>query len=142
VHLRKEMKLTSDQGAITISGGADLSAYAGLGELLEEHLISHHLPRALEIYRSGGSVTFGPLVVSKRGLSTQIESQRGLCGGTKVLSWKKFGGLRLSNATLQITRKPANRVWLGFSLQDIPNVALLLTFLHALVEERQQDLPR
>jgi hypothetical protein len=115
------------QGSIQrISGVVDLSAYAGLGALIEEQLVSHRLPALLDAYRSGVGVPFGSLVFSKHGVTD----------GAKVLLWSELADIHISQKALQITRKPAGLDWLYLSLLDMPNLALLLAFLAAIRRAR------
>jgi hypothetical protein len=107
---------------LMISGSVDLSAYAGLGAVIEEQLVSHRLPALLDTYRSGGSVPFGSLVFSEHGVTD----------GAKVLLWSELADIHLSEKALQITGKPTELDRFYLSLLDMPNVALLAAFLAAI----------
>jgi len=111
------------EGFIIYSAYANLSAYAGLGELLEKHL-NHQLPLLLAAYQSGAGVPFGSLVFSQHGLTV----------GTRVFLWSEIAALEISESetALQITRKPTGLEWLYYPLLDFPNVALLLAFLKSI----------
>lgn len=107
---------------IQLTGKVDLSAYAGLGDLLEDQVVSQHLPRVLDAYRSGASIVFGPLRVSQQSMSV----------GTKRLLWDKLAHIYASADAIRITKKPKDRVRFDLPLPAVPNAALLLTFLHTL----------
>lgn len=106
-------------GVPWITSRVDLSAYAGLGELLEAQLVSHRLPGVLEAYQGDSGVAFGSLVASRQGITD----------GTRMLLWQEISGIGLSLTALQIAKQPAGLVCFEFSLLDLPNVALLEAFL-------------
>jgi hypothetical protein len=107
---------------LTISGSLTLSAFTGLGTLIEKQLVRHRLPALLDAYRSGVCIPFGNLVFSKQGITD----------GAKVLLWSELASRHISQNALQITRKPTELDWFYLSLLDLPNVALLLAFLAAI----------
>lgn len=119
-------------GVIQIIGKVDLSAYARLGELIEDQVVSQHLPRVLDAYQSGVSITFGPLTVS----------QQGMGDGANMLPWDELAAVRVSAGAIQITQKSEGQVWFDLPLPVVPNAALLLTFLHTLRRGETEELAR
>ena len=117
-----QVEFSWDGSILTISGSLDLSAYSGLGTLIEKRMVRQRLPGLLDAYRSGVGVPFGNLVFSKHGVTD----------GAKVLLWSELANIHISQKALQITKKPTELDWFYLSLQDMPNVALLRVFLAAI----------
>jgi hypothetical protein len=110
----------SNYGGFTeISGQVDLSAYAGLGDLIEEQMVSRQMPRALDAFRSGAVLSFGQFSVQRQGLSD----------GMRPLAWSEIADIQVSGAAIQITKKPSSLVWFNLSVAALPNVALLVALL-------------
>jgi hypothetical protein len=119
--------ISSYNGFMQITGMADLSAYSGLGNLIEEQMLAQRLPQLIESYQQGNAITFGQLHVQQQGLSDNEKS----------LDWHEIADLQLSAATIQITKKPANLLWFSLSAATIPNVALLIGLLNTIRSEQR-----
>lgn len=115
-------EISNNGGFVQISGQYVLTEYAGLGDLIEERMIQHLLPRMMEAYRAGGALSFGPCVVRQQGLSD----------GTRELNWAEIDRIQISVAAIQITKKPASMVWFTLSAAALPNFALLCAVLNTL----------
>lgn len=114
--------ISSQGGFIQIQGMADLSAYAGLGELIEERILNLYLPRILETFQQGQPIAFGPFLVSSQGLSD----------GNKNLAWEEIADIQVSAFAIRITKKPADLLWYNLSIPSLPNAALLIGLLNTI----------
>jgi len=112
-------EMSSSGGFTEISGYIDLSAYRGLGELIEDQMVRQQLPHALESYQRGNVVSFGPLSIHPQGLSD----------GLNELTWNEIADIQVSPAAVQISKKPAGLVWFTLNASAIPNMALLVAVL-------------
>lgn len=114
-------------GVVQIQGAVDSSAYRGLGELIEEHLVNHQLPLVLETYRRGQTVAFGQLLVHQRGLSD----------GVNVVTWDEYERAALSEAGyIQVYKKPAGLI--GLQVSGLPNVPVIIALFREIRGSQQQ----
>ena len=110
-----------------IEGLVDASAYAGLGALLEEHLLAHQLPLVRQTYQRGQTVAFGQLLVHQRGLSD----------GANVVTWEEYSSAAIADAGyIQVFKKPTNQP--VFQVAGLPNV-VVLTALIKEIRDQQRD---
>ena len=121
-----------EEVSVEVSGKVDLSAYAGLGELIEEQMISQHWPRVLAAYRSGAGIAFGSLMINQQGLTEYNET----------LAWDELAGVKMKKGVLQIMKKPGNTVWDDLPALTTPNLALLLTLLRRVRNGEMEALVR
>ena len=96
---------------------------AALGRQLEDQLVKHRLPAALEAYRAGTPVAFGTLTVSRTGLAC----------GTASLAWTDVEQLAVEAGYLSIRKKGAYFRWSNLRVADIPNFAVLAALVDAIV---------
>lgn len=114
-------------GVVQIQGLVDSSAYAGLGELIEGHLVEHQLPLVRETYQRGQTVTFGQLLVQQRGLSD----------GVNVVTWDEYAQAGIHEiGYIQVYKKPANQI--AFQVSGLPNVPVLMAFMKEVREQQKQ----
>ncbi|HEY3993003.1 MAG TPA: DUF6585 family protein [Ktedonobacteraceae bacterium] len=119
-------EISNNGGFVQISGNFFLTEYAGLGDLIEEHIIQQTLPRLMDTYRAGSAINFGPFVVYQQGMSD----------GTRELAWADVDRIQISSAAIQITKRPASMVWFNLSAATLPNFALLCAVLNTLQENK------
>jgi len=121
-------RVTNYGGIVQIEGLVDSSAYMGLGELIEEHLVAHQLPLVRELYQHGQTVAFGNFLLQQQGVSD----------GVNVVTWKEYdyAGLHDSGA-IQVYKKPART--LALQVTGMPNVAVLLRLLQEIRESQRQQ---
>jgi hypothetical protein len=92
-----------------------------LGARLEEKVNDTLRPNALRKLAEGGSVLFGD------GLRLDAE---GLYSDGRLLSWAEYGGYRIHNRQLHLTKR-GDEVWSALPLSDIDNITLLLDILRS-----------
>lgn len=92
-----------------------------LSARLEQKVNETLRPDALRELAEGGSVFFGD------GLRLDGE---GLHSDGRSLSWADFGGYRIHNRQLQLT-KHSDETWAALPLSDIDNITLLLDILRS-----------
>lgn len=114
--------ISSQGGFIQVEGMADLSAYAGLGELIEEQILNLYLPQILETFQQGQQIAFGTFLVSSQGLSD----------GSKNLAWEEIADIQVSAFAIRITKRPADLLWYNLSVPSLPNAALLIGLLNTI----------
>jgi len=121
-------RVTNYGGIVQIEGLVDASAYMGLGELIEEHLVAHQLPLVRELYQRGQTVAFGNFLLQQQGVSD----------GVNVVTWEEYdyAGLHDSGA-IQVYKKPART--LALQVTGMPNVAVLLRLLQEIRENQRQQ---
>lgn len=93
-----------------------------MGDLIEEQIIQHLLPRMMETYRAGGVLSFGQFIVRQQGMSD----------GVRELNWMDVDRLQISDVAIQITKKPTSMVLFNLSAATLPNFALLCAVLNAI----------
>jgi hypothetical protein len=113
-------------GMVQIQGLVDASAYAGLGALIEEHLLAHQLPLVRQTYQQGQTVAFGQLLVHQRGLSD----------GTDVVSWEEYASAVVADAGyIQVFKKPGNQP--AFQVSGLPNVVVLMSLIKEIRDQQR-----
>ena len=124
-------RVTNYGGIVQIEGLVDASAYVGLSELIEEHLVAYQLPLVRELYQHGQTVAFGKFLLHQRGVSD----------GVNVVTWEEYDYAGLSDTgDIQVYKKPART--LALQVTGLPNVAVLKRFLQEIREnQRQQGSP-
>jgi len=117
-------------GIVYMLGNVDTSAYEGLGELLEEHLVAHQLPLVRDLYQSGQTVAFGKLLIHQQGLSD----------GTNVMSWEDYHSVAVHDSGyILVYKKPEGT--LAFKVTGLPNVALLNAFVGEIRASQRRNSP-
>ena len=119
-------EISNNGGFVQISGNFSLTEYMGLGDLIEEHIIQHALPRLMDMYHSGNALSFGPFVIRQQGMND----------GARELAWPDVDHIQISAAAIQITKRPASMVWFNLSAATLPNFALLCALLNTLQENK------
>lgn len=121
-------KVTNYGGIVQIEGLVDASAYAGLGELIEEQLVAQQLPLVRELYQSGQTVAFGKLLLQQRGVSD----------GVNVVTWDEFDQAALHDSgDIQVYKKPART--LALQVTGLPNVAVLMRLFQEIRESQRRS---
>lgn len=86
-----------------------------LGRILERDTLPHLLPPALAVYNTGGRVGFGPIELSREGLTT----------GKKTLPWDQVQEIKFENNQLTITQRDKWRKWFTVAQGEVPNLHVL-----------------
>jgi hypothetical protein len=121
-------RVTNYGGIVQIEGLVDASAYVGLGELIEEHLVAHQLPFVHEVYQRGQTVAFGKFMLHQRGVSD----------GVNVVTWEEYDYAALHDSgDIQVYKKPART--LALQVTGMPNVAVLKCLLQEIRESQRQS---
>ena len=121
-------RVTNYGGIVQIEGLVDASAYVGLGELIEEHLVAYQLPLVRELYQHGQTVAFGKFLLHQRGVSD----------GVNVVTWEEYDYAGLyDTGDIQVYKKPART--LALQVTGLPNVAVLKRFLQEIRENQRQQ---
>jgi len=120
-------RVTNYGGIVQIEGLVDASAYMGLGELIEEHLVAYQLPLVRELYQRGQTVAFGKLLLHQRGVSD----------GVNVVTWEEYDYAGLHDSgDIQVYKKPART--LALQVTGLPNVAVLMRLFQEIRQSQRQ----
>ena len=95
-----------------------------LGATIEVEVIRRVLPQLLASYRRGEPVRFGPVQVSRQGIST----------GEDLLPWDMVGDVQVLGAHLVIMRQGTARGGLYVPIKSTPNLCVLEALIDALLE--------
>ena len=97
-----------------------------LGLVIQKEVDKRLLPQAVEIYKTGETVMFGPQI----GLNRQ-----GLVFGQKLLPWKQVTEIKFSKlGSLQINQRDQRRAWKIIPHPKIANYPTLKAMLHQVGE--------
>ena len=115
-------QISNNGGYVQIMGNYSLTEYAGLGDLIEEQTTQRILPQLLETYQAGNPIQFGTFSLRQQGMSD----------GARELNWHEVDQVQISNAAIQITKKPASITCFNLSAAVLPDFALLCALLNTL----------
>jgi hypothetical protein len=90
-----------------------------LGNTIAQETARLLLPRAIDTYNSGASVVFGPLSVSKQGITKS----------TKHLPWDQFAGVQVENGTIKIRQRGQRGAWASVEVSTLPNFLVFMNLL-------------
>lgn len=107
---------------------AGLEGIIRLGQTLKAESAKHLLPRALESYRAGESVKFGPHLSL---------SQRGISDGTKTLPWGEVEQVTVSkrNNGVTIKQKGRRRAWKHIVGAEVANAWMIEAMVDSIQDE-------
>ncbi len=94
-----------------------------LGNTIQSEATKRHLPRALETYNSGGTVTFGNLSLNRTGLTK----------GGKTLAWNEIQGVQIQKGYINIKQQGRWLRWANIPVSSIPNMLVFLTLVDRIV---------
>jgi hypothetical protein len=91
-----------------------------LGNTIARETLRILLPRVIEAYRAGSTITFGPLSVSQQGVSN----------GRELLPWNQIKGIEIRRGIVTVKKEGK---WLSWSSVRVPNIPNFFVF-NALVD--------
>lgn len=94
-----------------------------LGNTIQKEVSNRHLPRAMETYNSGGTVSFGTVSVNRLGLTK----------GDKTLPWNEIQGVQIKKGYIQIKKQGKWLNWANIPVSAIPNMLVFLTLVDRIV---------
>jgi hypothetical protein len=104
-----------------------------LGVAIQNEVNKRLLPRAIEIYKAGETVMFGPQI----GLNRQ-----GIVSGQKLLPWEQVAEIRFSHlGSLQINQRDRRRAWKSILHAKIANYPTLKAMVRQAVELNPSSTP-
>lgn len=100
-----------------------------LGESVARASLPYVLPRALESYNYGATVSFGPLAVRREGISRK----------QKFLPWNQYQGYLITEGVLTIWQ-PGGEPWVRLPLRQISNLLVLTNLLDEIRQYQRQGV--
>jgi hypothetical protein len=94
-----------------------LRGHLRLIQSIEQNMVQFHLPRATAAYQSGQVVPFGPLSVSRQGISN----------GRETLGWNEVQNIEINRGNLLVKRSPKGAKWASVDVAKIPNLAVFVS---------------
>jgi len=82
-----------------------------LGNTIARETLRILLPRVIEAYRAGSTITFGPLSVSQQGVSN----------GKELLPWYQIKGIEIQRGTVTVKKEGKRLNWSSVRVPQIPN---------------------
>ena len=82
-----------------------------LGNTIARETLRILLPRVIEAYRAGSTITFGPLSVSQQGVSN----------GKELLPWYQIKGIEIQRGTVMVKKEGKRLNWSSVRVPQIPN---------------------
>ena len=88
-----------------------------LSDTIQREITNRQLPAAIALYNGGSTVTFGPLSLSKNGLSN----------GKETIPWPEVEEVKLQNGAVTVRKKDK---WLNWSSVTVGSTPNIYVFLH------------
>jgi hypothetical protein len=98
-----------------------------LGRLLESGVTRDQLPRAIECFRAGQTVSFGPLTVSPAGIAS----------GPNMVPWHEVQGVRTASGYVHVKKAGKWLAWKTVAVAKIPNYFVFDALVQAILAQRQ-----
>lgn len=95
-----------------------------VGNLVADQVLRFQLPQALEAYKAGQVIGFGPLSVSLQGVSNSKET----------IPWSQVKGVQISNGVVAVKKEGKRLNWSIIRVADIPNFFVFLTLVRSIME--------
>jgi hypothetical protein len=102
-----------------------------LGLTIQAEVRKRLLPRAIETYKAGGTVAFGPELAL---------SQQRLISGQKMLPWDEVAEIRLGMG-VRISQKGKRRPWKSIMHSKVANYSVLRKLVEAISPKPQGEQP-
>lgn len=102
-----------------------------LGLTIQAEVRKRLLPRAIETYKTGGTVAFGPELAL---------SQQGLISGQEMLPWDEVAEIRLGMG-VRISQKGKRRPWKSIMHSKVANYSVLRKLVEAINPKPQGEQP-
>lgn len=89
------------------------------GELIQDEVYRYKMPQAVANYNAGNNVDFGPLAVSKQGISSRKET----------LPWSEIKDIRINDGVVYIDKQGGWFSWAVVGVEEIGNFYIFLSLL-------------
>ncbi len=100
--------------------GDQIKNVEALGNTIARETLRVLLPKVIEAYRAGSTITFGPLSVSQQGVSN----------GKEMLPWSQIKGIEVKRGIVSVKKEGK---WLNWSTVRVPKIPNFFVF-NALVD--------
>lgn len=98
-----------------------------VGRLLEQRVTQDQLPKAIARFNAGEAVVFGPLTVSRAGITA----------GAKALSWNEVKKVTTTSGTVALWKTGKWMAWKTVSVGQIPNYFVFNALVQSILEQRR-----
>jgi hypothetical protein len=94
-----------------------------LGALIQQQVLKHKMPGAIETYNSGATLQFGKLNISQLGINN----------GKETIPWEQVSGVQLSEGHIIIKKAGKWLRWAGVDGSKVPNLFLFVALVDRIV---------
>lgn len=127
---RHIFKVSLHDGATFTFSNSNISQIENLGQIIQQEVAQIHMPLAIAAYDSGNIIPFGPLSVSRQGISNQK-------GAT--LPWSQVNGVTVNMNVVTIMQNERVQKWVSAPTAKVPNLGVLTALIdYARNNARQQ----
>jgi hypothetical protein len=96
---------------------------AGLGQIIQTEVTNRLVPKAMQAFNSGETVTFGTFSLNKRGIMQ----------GKKSMEWAEIEGAQIDNGNITFKKQGKWFDWSRVPAAKIPNLPTFLTLIDHMV---------
>jgi serine/threonine protein kinase len=96
-----------------------------VGRLLDAGVARVQIPRAFELFNAGQTISFGPLMLS----------QKGITAGDKMLPWAEVKEVKTLNGSVFIKKAGKRLPWTAPSIGKIPNYSVFDALVRAVLAQ-------
>jgi hypothetical protein len=100
--------------------------------LLEQYVAQGQLPKAINSFDAGQTISFGSLTANRDGITTPHQS----------LPWSKIKGARITAVSTVVVEKSGVPPWWLFSAPKVPNYSLFVALVRAILARSLSTPPR
>lgn len=90
-----------------------------LGEVMRDETMARLYPKYAAAYNAGQTITFGPLSISKQGISN----------GKETIAWEQVKGINLDRGVINIQKEGKWFTWKSATVGGTPNVFVFLSMV-------------
>jgi hypothetical protein len=94
-----------------------------LGGIIQQQVLKHKMPGAIETYNNGGTLQFGKLSISQMGINN----------GKETVPWEQIGGVQIASGYVVIKKTGKWLRWAGVDASKIPNLFLFVALVDRIV---------
>lgn len=116
---------TLSDNNLKVTFNNNMAGIVQLGDLISENVTRARLPDYLRSYNAGQSISFGPLSLSKKGVSNGIE----------ILPWSSVRDIDVSQGIIRVKKEGGWFSWKNVSASSVPNLFAFLVMKDAILQQ-------
>jgi hypothetical protein len=94
-----------------------------LGTRIQQQVLKHKMPGAIEAYNSGDTLQFGKLSISQTGINN----------GKETIPWEQVNGVQIVSGYITIKKTGKWLRWAGVDASQVPNIFLFVALVDRIV---------